>query len=244
VVEPKGRLTLLDVGRSVDGGPRFSVPLNDMPAGLQSLQVMPWQDRLLVIVGRQETGEEQQRFGRIGLMSALPMMVPGEEPAQPVTGAVWAVSRESGEMLWPVPATIVRHALTRHQPAALPVMLFARTIVPPREGERQRLSLLCLDKRTGHAVHIDDKIVMQNQMPMGCEMIGDPITHEITVAVGDAVRNRASGFAPAALRLVFTGEPTPPRPPYQASAKPPVTSDLTTELEYWLRKGLTIPLPF
>jgi hypothetical protein len=244
VVEPKGRLTLLDVGRSADGGPRFSVPLNDMPAGLQSLQVMPWQDRLLVIVGRQETGEEQQRFGRIGLMSALPMMVPGEEPAQPVTGAVWAVSRESGEMLWPVPATIVRHALTRHQPAALPVMLFARTIVPPREGERQRLSLLCLDKRTGHAVHIDDKIVMQNQMPMGCEMIGDPITHEITVAVGDAVRNRGSGFDPAALRLVFTGEPTPPRPPYQASAKPPVTSDLTTELEYWLRKGLTIPLPF
>lgn len=249
VVEPNGRLTLLDVGRqggsgAVDAGQRCSTTLDDMPSGLQSLQVMPWQDRLLVIVGRQETADEQERFGKIGMAAALPTMVPGEESGQPVTGSVWAVSRENGEVLWPVPATIVRHALARHQPPALPLLLFARTIVTPREGERHRLSVLCLDKRTGHAVHVDDKIVLQNQMPTGCEMIGDPITHEITVAFGDAVRNRGAGGETAALRLVFTGEPTPPRPPYQASAKPPVTGDLTTELEYWLRKALTVPLPF
>jgi outer membrane protein assembly factor BamB len=244
VVEPNGRLTLVDAGRSAAAGARFSVKLDDMPAGLQNLQVMPWEDRLLVIVGRQETAEEQLRFGKMGSMLAPPIMVPGAEPAGVVTGSVWAVSRESGEMLWPVPATIVRHVLARHQPAALPLLLFARTIIPPREGERHRLSLLCLDKRTGHAVHVDDKIAMPNQMPLGCEVVGDPATHEITVGCGDPVRNRGAGGESAALRLVFTGEPTPPQPPYQASTKPPVTGDLATELEYWLRKALTMPLPF
>lgn len=244
VVEPNGTLTLLDVGRSTAGGRRFTAALNDMPDGLQTLQVVPWQDRLLVVVGREETAAEQRQFARVGSMTPLPLMVAGAEPVGVVTGSVWAVSRESGEMLWPVPATIVRHAIARHQPAGLPLMIFARLIMPQREGERQRLSLLCLDKRTGHAVHLDDKIMTPNHMPTGCETIGDPNSHEITIAVGNAFGNRDAGREPAALRLVFTGEPTPPRPPYQDSTKPPVTGDLGTELEYWLRKALTMPLPF
>ncbi|MFN5756172.1 MAG: PQQ-binding-like beta-propeller repeat protein [Planctomycetia bacterium] len=244
VVEPNGQLTLVDAGRNAAAGARFSVKLNDMPAGLQNLQVIPWEDRFLVIVGRQETADEQQRFGKMGSMSPLPLMVPGGEPAAAVTGSVWAVARENGEMLWPVPATIVRHVLVRHQPSALPLLLFARTIIPPREGERHRLSLLCLDKRTGHAVHVDDKIAMPSQMPIGCDAIGDPATHEIAFGFGDGGRNRGDGGESTGLRLVFTGEPTPPQPPYQASTKPPVTGDLATELEYWLRKALTMPLPF
>lgn len=263
VVEPNGRLTLLDgllnrrqdglldAGQNAAAGPRFSVKLTDMPAGLQNLQVIPWEDRFLVIVGRQETAEEQQRFSKMGSMLSLPLMVPpglmvapGGEPSGVATGSVWAIDRESGEMLWPVPATIVRHALARHQPASLPLLIFGRTIIPPREGERHRLSLLCLDKRTGHAVHVDDKIAMPNQGSIGCDVVGDPATHEIALGFGDAVRNRGAGGESAAVRLVFTGEPTPPQPPYQASTKPPVTGDLATELEYWLRKALTLPLPF
>jgi outer membrane protein assembly factor BamB len=256
VVEPNGRLTLLDglldtgldrgldTGQAATAGTRFSVKLNDMPAGLQNLQVIPWEDRFLVFVGRQETKEEERRFNKMGGMSALPLMVPGGEMGGVVTGSVWAIARESGEMLWPVPATIVRHALARHQSAALPLLLFARTIIPSREGERHRLSLLCLDKRTGHAVHIDDKIAMLNQASIGCEVVGDPATHEIAFGFGDTVRSRGSGGESAALRLVFTGEPTPPQPPYQASTRSPVTGDLATELEYWLRKALTMPLPF
>jgi hypothetical protein len=45
-------------------------------------------------------------------------------------------------------------------PTGLPLTTFvARLIMPQREGQRQRLSLLCLDNRTGHAVHLDDKIM-------------------------------------------------------------------------------------
>lgn len=244
VVEPNGRLTVVEAGQAATARPRFSVDLDGMPAGLRSLQVVPWEDRFLVIVGREETAEEKQRFEKIGLMSPLPLMMRGEEPAGAVTGSVWAVAAKSGEMLWPVPATIVRHGLVRHEPAALPILVFARTIIPPRAGERHRLSVLCLDKRTGHAVHVDDRITMPNQMAIGCDVVGDPATHEIALGFSDAVRNHGAGGQSAVLRLVFTGEPTPPQPPYQASTKPPVTGDLATELEYWLRKALTVPLPF
>jgi hypothetical protein len=35
-----------------------------------------------------------------------------------------------------------------------------------------------------------------------------------------------------------------PRPPYQAAKKPTGGGDLFSELESWLQKALTIPLPF
>jgi hypothetical protein len=258
VVEPSGSFTVLDLGAAhaaglPDEAVKIRTSLPDMPASLQQLQVMPWQDRLLVIVGRGETAEEQERFGKLGSVSALPLMTPSEESTPPITGSIWAVSRATGEMLWPVPATIVRHVPAHGQPAALPLMLFARLISPPREGDRQRLSVLCLDKRTGHAVHVDDKIMVQQHVATGCDMIGDPKTHTIAISAGDSAGwNRGGPIGapprgnadPAALRLEFTGEPMPPRPPYQASTKPPVTGDLSTELEYWLRKAITIPLPF
>jgi hypothetical protein len=234
IVEPAGAFTVLDLRR---GAVRFQSTLTDMPAGLEQVQVIPWQDRFLVIVGRRETPQEQKQYERLGLVVPLPQMVPGEEHGGgPLTGSIWAVSRDSGEMLWPVPATIVRHSLHRHQPGDLPILLFARQIQPGRDGDRTRLSILALDKRTGHAVHVDDKIMSQPHIFAGCDMIGDPEKHTITLA--------RTGSESPELRLDFTGEPMAPRPPYQAAAKPPVTGDLLTELEYWLQKALAIPLPF
>jgi len=234
IVEPNGMFTVLDLRR---GAVRFRSTLTDMPAGLEQAQVIPWQDRFLVIVGRRETAPEQKQYERLGLIVPLPQMIPGEEHGGgPLTGSIWAVSRDTGDMLWPVPATIVRHSLHRHQPGELPVLLFARQIQPGRDGDRTRLSVLALDKRTGHAVYIDDKIMSQPHIFAGCDMIGDPEKHTITLA-------RTGSEAPE-LRLDFTGEPMAPRPPYQAAAKPPVTGDLLTELEYWIQKAITVPLPF
>jgi hypothetical protein len=234
IVEPNGMFSVLDLRR---GAVRFRATLTDMPVGLEQAQVIPWQDRFLVIVGRRETAQEQKQAERLGLVVPLPQMIPGEEHGGgPLTGSIWAVSRDTGEMLWPVPATIVRHSLHRHQPGELPVLLFARQIQPGRDGDRTRLSVLALDKRTGHAVYIDDKIMSQPHIFAGCDMIGDPEKHTITLA-------RTGSEAPE-LRLDFTGEPMAPRPPYQAAAKPPVTGDLLTELEYWIQRALTVPLPF
>ena len=233
VVEPNGTLAVVDLERGVV---RFRTKLTDMPAGLEQLQVIPWQDRLLVIVGRQETVEEQKQFEKIGVFAALPQMTPGEDSIRLFTGSLWAVAAETGDMLWPVPATITRHALHQNQPGELPVLLFSRQIMLSRQGDRFRVGLLCLDKRTGHAVHVDDKIMAQPHMFAGCDIGGDPKTHSIALS-------RIGGESPD-VRLEFTGEPTAPRPPFQASAKQPVAGDPLAELQYWLQRVFTLPLPF
>ena len=238
IVEPSGDLSLLDIdaGRTV-----FRTRLPDMPAGLEQLQVLPWAGRYLVLVGRAETADEQQQLARLGTMTALPGM-PGREMPQLVTGSLWAVDATSGDMLWPVPATILRHSLQRQGGSQLPVLLFARTIQAVREPDRQRLSVLCLDKRTGQAVYVDDRfngrsVLRPDMMVLGCGISGDPATHTIALSQG---RRDAPD-----LLLDFTGAPTAPRPPFQASTtRPPSATDPLIEIEYWIKKALTIPLPF
>jgi hypothetical protein len=233
VVEPGGTLTVIDpsAARTV-----LRTKLPEMPASMSQLVVIPWQDRLLVFVGRPETDDERKQLENVGMIASLPQMSSGRESSQPATGSIWAVDRVTGDMLWPVPATILRHCLHRNQPSELPVLLFVRQIQPTRGGERPRLSVLGLDKRTGHAIYTDDKILTQPHMLFGCDMSGDPEAHTITLA-------RTGGDTPD-LKLEFTGEPMAPRPPHQSATQPPASRDLATELEYWLQRLLTFPLPF
>jgi outer membrane protein assembly factor BamB/tetratricopeptide (TPR) repeat protein len=238
VVEPTGDLSLLDIDTART---LFRTRLSDMPAGLESLHVLSWKDRYLVLVGRAETAEEQRQVERIGGISPLPGM-PGRELPQLVTGSLWAVDATSGDMLWPVPATILRHSLQAQGGAQLPVLLFARTIQSAREPDRQRLSVLCLDKRTGQAVYVDDRFngrspLRPDMMVLGCGISGDPAGHTIGLAQGR--RDEPD------LQLEFTGAPTAPRPPFQAAAaRAAAPADPLGEIEYWIKKALTIPLPF
>ena len=233
VLEPDGALTLVDLTL---GTVRFRTVLSAMPSGLESLHVVPWHDRLLVFAGRRETVQEQQQFDPLGIVTPLPQMVPGDDAVgMSFTGSIWAVSQDRGEQLWPVPVTMVRHCLHRHQPAELPVLLFARHLQTRRDGDRTTLSVLVLDKRTGHAVYADDKIRVQQHVFAGCDISGDPDAHTVTLT-------RTGGDA-AEIRLDFAGAPMAPRPPYQA-AKHPTGGGLFSELESWIQKALTIPLPF
>ena len=238
IVEPSGDLGLLDInaGTSV-----FRTRLPDMPAGLEQLQVMAWAGRYLVLVGRAETADERQQLERIGAIAPLPGM-PGREMPQLLSGSLWAVDASSGDMLWPVPATILRHSPQGQSGSRLPVLLFARTIQAAREPDRQRLSVLCLDKRTGQAIYVDDRFngrasLRPDMMVLGCGISGDPAAHTIDLSAG---RREAPD-----LQLEFTGEPVAPRPPFQASAmRSSATTDPLLEIEYWIKKALMIPLPF
>ena len=233
VLEPNGTLTLVDLGRGLVA---FRSTLPSMPAGLERLQVIPWRDRLLVIAGRRESAEEQKQFEKLGRIDPLPQMVPGDDASGAAfSGSIWAVSRTDGGQLWPVPATVVRHCVHRHQPADLPVLVFARHLQPRRDTDRARLSVLALDKRTGHAVYVDDRIGVQPHVFSGCDVSGDPDGHAITLS-------RIGGDA-AEIRLDFTGAPMAPRPPYQAATRP-AGGDFLFQIESWLQKAITIPLPF
>jgi len=232
VVEPSGALTVLDL---VSGAVRFRTTLPDMPRGLEQVRVVPWEDRLLVFVGRQETAEERKLMEKVGMITNLPQQASYRDVSQPATGTLWAVGREDGAVLWPVPATVLRHCLNPDQPESLPVLLFARQIAPARGGERTRLGILCIDKRTGQALCVDDKITAQQHMLFGCDMVGDPAAHSVTIGRG------AEG---GDVVLEFTGQPTAPRPPFQAAGRQPASRDVLQELEYWFEKALLLPLPF
>ena len=234
VVEPSGTLVVLDLRT---GAVRFHTRLPDMPRGLEQVRVTAWRDRYIVFVGRQETPEERALMEKVGLITNLPQQSSARDVSQPATGSLWAVDREDGAMLWPVPATVLRHCLHPGQPEELPVLLFARQIQPSRGGDRMRMSILCLDKRTGQALAVDDKIAGQPHMLFGCEMVGDPVGQ--TVAVG-----RGGGSDSADVILEFTGQPTAPKPPFQAASRQPASRDVLSELEYWFEKALLLPLPF
>lgn len=233
VLEPDGRFTILDVA---GGRARFSVRLESAPDNLEQLHVLPWQDRLLVAVGRPETPEEQHRLEGLGTISGVPSG--GWQAAEEtvlLTGSIWALDRATGESLWPVPATLLRHGLLLNQPANLPLLTFVRQIHSPAGEDRPRLSVLCLDKRTGHAVYDDDRAGTDHHPLFSCEIAGDPESRSVDISRGaDRVR------------LVFDGLPIPPQPPYQATATPSSAGPLGAigrELEKWMQRALQ-SLPF
>jgi len=237
VVEPSGGLTLLDLD---EGREAFRTRLPDMPAGLDQLQVTAWADRYLVTVGRSETEREQAELNRIGSIGALPGM-PGSELPQLVTGSIWAVDRATGDSLWPVPVTILRHGPQRHHATELPVLVFARSVQPARETARPRLSVLCLDKRTGQAVYVNDNFNGGGQPRpdtalLGLNLSGDPAAHTIALSQG---RRDAPDVV-----LEYTGGPAAPAPPFQAGPAPAAGGASILDIDFWMQRIFRIPAPF
>jgi outer membrane protein assembly factor BamB len=210
VVEPGGGFTVIDVG---GGGVAMRTRLPSMPARPGFLHVTAWQDRYLVFVGGDEGGPAFDEDGEERVQSPLQGIFSAGDATNPTAGAVWAVDRADGSLLWPVPATVRRHSLHVGQPNGLPVLVFSRHSRGEGDGGRHHLSLLCLDKRTGHAVFEEDRIQVQPHLFGGCEVVGEPEHHSITI------RGANGTIRPVALE--FTGEPMPPRPPFQAHGRPP-----------------------
>ena len=203
VVEPRGRLTGIDLAA---GSIAFQAELPGMPAVPRSLRAMLWQDRFLMFVGADEGPSLDDEEDH----SLLQDMLAAGETTAAAAGAVWAVGRADGRLLWPVPATVARHSLHVAQPAGLPLLLFSRQTV---QAGRRQVSLICLDKRTGHAVVDDQRLAVSHNLHVALEMVGRPEDRSITIrGVHDTTRP---------LTLLFTGEPLAPRPPFQAATRPP-----------------------
>lgn len=203
VLDREGNLALIDV----DARPAVArVRLPEMPQSFDQFVVVPWEDRLLVCVGSRPAGDADAADD-LAIAPLQQMLISG--PGATVSNfTVWAVDGRSGEPIWQAPATVERHCLLSGQPAGLPVLVFARQIQRQHDRSRLFLSVLCLDKRTGHAVFEDDRIPAQPHLLLGCDLVGDPDRRTITI--------REHGGDPQRVTLTFTGEPAPPRPPYRA----------------------------
>ncbi|MBM4023303.1 MAG: hypothetical protein FJ284_13905, partial [Planctomycetes bacterium] len=204
VLEPGGRLTVLDLA---DGGVVFRQDLPAIPRHVERLIVQPWTDRYLVLAGAAD-GEDPTG----AVVFPLETMMLAGRTAAPLSGAVWAVGRDDGRPLWPGPAIIDQQCLHTAQPAGLPVLVFCRLLKTGDRGQ-PALSVLCLDKRTGHAVFEDDRIRLDGQSTGDCTVSGDPEAH--TVSIADV------GTTGHALTLTFSGRPMGPRPPFRSRGRPP-----------------------
>jgi outer membrane protein assembly factor BamB len=197
VLEPGGRLTLFAMA---DGSLVFDTTLAEMPSRMERLSVQAWQDRYLVLAGASDDEPADD-------VTPLEQFLLAGGAAAPLSAAIWAVDRVHGRPLWPVPALVERHCLHPAQPPGLPVLTFCRLL--QRRGSRQpSLSVLCLDKRTGHAVFESDRVEPQAPMAFGCNVAGDP--KQATITLGDA----------RPLELSFTGLPLAPRPPFRGRSRP------------------------
>jgi outer membrane protein assembly factor BamB len=132
----------------------------------------------------------------------------GGVPVIPITGRMYAFSRETGEPLWQVPAFLDDYGFPMDQPAASPVLWFFRQYAAK---DRQltpvstiRASVACVDRRSGRLL-LEAKD-LQSQANF----------HE-TLADRDQqlVRLVIPGYT---FRITFTDKPTPPSPTAQTGS--------------------------
>jgi hypothetical protein len=92
---------------------------------------------------------------------------------------------------------------------------------------------LCLDKRTGNEVFLDDRIETDQHLFYGCEIVASPGDHAVTLTHGGRD-----------ITLTFTGETLSPRPPYQGLTRLPSPPSLSDKIEQWFEQALeALPLP-
>lgn len=202
VMEPGGELWVIDLDTETIV---FQVKLPDAPRRFARLTVQACRDRYFVFAGSPDEGDDTIDI------SPLQQLMLSSPAAAAMSGRLWALDRVDGQTLWPVPAIIDRHCLHTAQPPDLPVLTFCRLIRGRGERDQTWLSLLVLDKRTGHAVLEDDRIAIQAHSFLGCDISGSPDDHTITIA--------EHGGGPTQLVLRFTGDPTPPQPPYRGGGR-------------------------
>ena len=205
VLEPDGMLTVIDVAA---GAGVWRTRLTGGAARIDELHVMPWRDRYLVFAAAADVATHDDS----AVISPLQGILMASESTAPLSGAIWAVGRDDGRLLWQAPATVRQHCLLLAQPADLPVLVLTRQ-TRPGDGGRPELVVLCLDKRTGHAVLEEHRLALQQHLFVGCEVVGAPREHTISI--------RGAGAMSPTVTLAFTGEPLPPQSPFQAEGRPP-----------------------
>ena len=240
VVTPDGNLNAIDIAA---GRTKFSTTLQEMPNGFQQLRCLPWQDTYILFAVRKENREDEKRFNGI---DAINQFGNGSGQLKAESSTIWAISQLTGDMIWSRPASVQRHIVHSPQPFGLPTLIFGRRLrmANTSTGQgghlrgRYRLSLLCLDKRSGSLLHIDDKIRMdpdQNTGTAELSIRGDAVNS--TVAMRILSRRQMGGNIPK-IMLHFTGAPTENTQPFRAEEEPLVYTDILSEVQHWIFRAI------
>ena len=236
-ITPNGILTAIDIAA---GRTKFSTTLQEMPNGFQQLRCLSWQDRYILFATRKENRHDEKRFNGI---DAIERFGTGSGQVKAESSTIWSISQLTGDMVWSQPASIQRHIVQTPQPTGLPTLLFGRRLrmanTSTGQGRgRYRLSLLCLDKRNGSLIHIDDKLQMeppQTTSSAELSVTGDALNS--TVEMRLLSRRQIGGTIPKIV-LHFTGAPTENTQPFRAEEEPLVYTDILSEVKYWIERAI------
>ncbi len=99
-----------------------------------------------------------------------------------LTGQIYAFDH-SGKSIWEKPVPVSQHGLPLSQPPGLPVLVLMRQMTKPSpiSSREPRMSVLCIDKRTGKTVYHEDDL--QGTTISSCTMIADPAASRVTIAL-------------------------------------------------------------
>ncbi|HEX3871754.1 MAG TPA: hypothetical protein VHV77_15025, partial [Pirellulales bacterium] len=183
VLQLDGRFAIID---AQDGTPAIEAKLKPESA-LKEIFVFRTPERYLLITNRPETNRDGENV----------QPIPGSGFSNPlIHGNVYGFDRNSGDLIFTTP--VDGRSLTFHQPAELPVLMFAAQVYKQRSNREKapEVAILCIDKRTGRVAYESRETGPVNLV----ELIGDAQRHEVIVRT-----NRG------AVRLTFTDEPWPPQ---------------------------------
>jgi hypothetical protein len=111
----------------------------------------------------------------------------------------------------------------------------------PQVPDQPRHSLLCIDKRTGGLLHLDDRILIEPRHAAATaelRITGEPATGKVRLLIESRQRGGAGGRE---IVLQFTGLPAERPQPFRAEEKPLVYTDVLSELKYWIERALLFP---
>ena len=187
VYEPSGRFQLVDVAT---GQVKIDQQLEPVPS-LNSIHTLLSGDTLYVAAGGQNP-QQQQRNKAVGQFD-FPL----------ISGVLYAFDMESGEPLWPGPATLRHRGMVLSQPEEIPFLAFVDRR-PPGDGSRGgalQSRILLVDKGTGQSVYRADGLpdTSDARFRIRGEQYTEP---RLSVELGAAT-----------IQVTLTDDPKPPQPP-------------------------------
>jgi hypothetical protein len=232
-----GQLTAIDVA---SGQTKFVTTLEEMPTGFRELRCLSWQDRYILFASRNTTMSDEKRFRGIDSVERFGV---GSGLERAESSSVWSLSKLTGDMMWSRPASIQRHIIQSPQPAGLPTLIFGRRLrmanTSAGQGRgRYRLSILCIDKRTGAMLYLDDKLQLespQTENTADLNIIGDAVSSSVEMRI---VSRRQMGGNVPKITLHFTGLSSDDTEPFHAEQEPLVYTDVLSELKYWIERAI------
>lgn len=193
VVEPTGRGVIIDgqtggIIREQSLTPQATLDEIHLSAGTDSF----------VLVVEHATARNTDREVR--------SLVNGDSPV--VDGEVMVFDRRSDAPRWSRPASVLRQALVLNQPADLPFIMFAGTLVSRTRGEgHDATTMLLIDKATGRTLYNTDELP-QAGAGFCMARVSDPVKHEVTI-----------DMAGRTLQVQYTEGRRAPEPPAMAEVE-------------------------